>query len=116
METGKGFLTLCKTPPPWLLLESLPTAMVPALDYGLFWGSLGSGWLVTSERPWPGLGLIQNGEVERKEGTHQEGSHSAGKGSEAGEWPYALLFWAKSEGSVSLKCYLPLSGNLISTQ
>lgn len=29
METGKGLLTLCKTPPPWLLLEPLPTAMVP---------------------------------------------------------------------------------------
>ena len=64
METGKGFLTLCKTPPPWLLLESLPTAMVPALDYGLFWGSLGSGWLVTSERPWPGLGLEAGGHPE----------------------------------------------------
>lgn len=91
METRKGFLTLCKTPPPWLLLESLPTAMVPALDYVLFWGSLGSGWLVTSERPWPGLGLIHNGEVERKEGTHQEGSHSAGKGSEAGEWSLSMM-------------------------
>lgn len=42
METGKGFLTLCKPPPPsWLLLESLPTAMVPGPALCVILGVLG---------------------------------------------------------------------------
>ena len=50
METGKGFLTLCKPPPhPGSYWSPCQQPWCPALHYVLFWGSLGSGWLVTAE-------------------------------------------------------------------